>query len=137
MSGALPGSDPKELSDDTIFSAFMNIAALPSTRSARVMRLSGDEGDDGVTDGWQAWLRRRSIYFFPSRYFFEAIGKVPPMHTSKDVFCELRTFFEFVRIVLGLGLSRAVGAIDVHGLWRAHVPFRRKTERITSSSTRI
>jgi hypothetical protein len=64
-----------------------------STVQASVGRLSGDEGDDGVTDGRQAWLRRRSIDFFPSRYF-EAIGKVPSMYTSKDVFCEFGTIFE-------------------------------------------
>src|SRR5215831_8010554 len=36
---------------------------------ASLRRHSSDESDDGVTDGRQAWLRRRSVdSFFPSRF---------------------------------------------------------------------
>jgi hypothetical protein len=33
---------------------------------------SNDELDDGVTHGWQAWLRRRSVDSFFPPHFFEA-----------------------------------------------------------------
>ena len=91
----------------------LRICADPfSTVQASVGRLSGDEGDDSVTDGRQAWLRRRSIDFFPSRYFETWKGSV---HVYlKGRFLRVGNHFRVVCIGLGLGLSRAVGAIGAY-----------------------
>jgi len=49
----------------------LHVRADPfSAVRASLRRQSSDERDDGVTDGRQAWLRRRSVdSFFPSRCF--------------------------------------------------------------------
>jgi hypothetical protein len=44
----------------------------PSAVRATLRRQLSDELDDGVTHGWQAWLRRRSLVSFFPPHFFEA-----------------------------------------------------------------
>jgi len=39
---------------------------------ATLKRQSSDELDDGVTNGWQGWLRQRSVDSFFPPHFFEA-----------------------------------------------------------------